>query len=95
METNCLICSEQERMQRLETKIDKMFDAVTDVRVSLGKLEGTKDKLEQHEQKIQELEKKTRVYDALATRRSVIMAYIISIAALLISALPFLMNLTK
>lgn len=89
MET-CIICSEKERMERLEAKLDKLADIMIDVRVSLGKLEGTQDKLEEHEKAISELKSKSKVYDALATRKSVVIAHSIAIAALLVSALPWL-----
>ena len=88
-----LFCSEHDRMQRVEAKIDKVCDAITDIKVSLGKLEGTRDKLEIHDQEIQELKSKTRVYDALATRKSVIVSYLLAITALALSTFPWVQRI--
>jgi len=89
----CIICSEKERMERLEAKIDKLCDAITDIKVSLGRLDGTREKIETHEKEINDLKSKTKIYDALATRRSVMLAHSLAIAALIVSALPWVYKL--
>lgn len=82
-------------MERLESKIDKICDAVSDVRVSIGKLEKVPNKIEEHDKSISKLESKTKVYDALATRKSVILANSIAIAALIVSSFPWLFKVIQ
>ena len=84
----CIICSEKDRMERLESKIDRLCESMTDIKVSLGRLDGTRDTLIAHEKSITRLE-------AAQRSNKVFWSYVIAIGALAVNFLPWLTTLLQ
>ncbi len=83
------ICTEQKRMERIETKIDRLIDDVSVIKPIVPDVQ-------RHDNDIRDLQIKAIVTEKMATRKDVIISQIFAIIAVCISAIPYVIKvLTK
>lgn len=79
-------CTEQNRLERIESKIDRLIDDVAVIKPVVPLVQ-------RHDTDIRELQISQKVNEKLATRTQVFIGISISILSVLIAAIPYIIKI--
>jgi len=93
MESCLTPCSERSRMERLEDKIDRIHDMLSQSREMIVRLEGLPEKVEQHDRQIIQLIIQSEIATSFATKKQLNVTISIALLSIVASASPLLFKL--